>query len=136
VLLATRSGAPYDLRSSGDRRDYTALLSATGLTDLRTYANGVAPEKGMVIPRTGAGALGTPTDLVSRAHDAGLKVFTWTFRAENTYLPEPDRVGSSPGGTGDLADEVEVYLRAGVDGVFCDQPDVCVRARAAEQRGR
>jgi glycerophosphoryl diester phosphodiesterase len=135
VLLVQAGGAPYDLASTGDRRDYADLVSTAGLADVKKYANGVAPEKDLVIPRTGTGALGRPTDLVTRAHAAGLEVMVWTFRAENTFLPAPERVGTDPDAKGDLAGEVEAYLRAGVDAVFCDQPDLCVEARSAVARG-
>ena len=61
-----------------------------------------------------------PTDLVTRAHAAGLQVFVWTFRAERP----------GPAGGGDLTAEIAAFLRLGVDGVFVDQPDVAAAAAA------
>lgn len=60
-------------------------------------------------------SLATP-DLVARAHAAGMAVHAWTLRAERVADPYA---------------EVRTLLDAGVDGLFTDQPDVTVAARAA-----
>lgn len=53
----------------------------------------------------------------------------YTFRAENTFLPTDYRVGTDPADFGRAIDEDVAFMQAGVDGLFCDQPDVCVTAR-------
>jgi len=75
--------------------------------------------------------LGSPTALVEDAHAEGLLVHAWTFRAENHFLPPPLRAGVDPANLGDLVAELTPYLKAGLDGVFIDQPILGVRARDA-----
>ncbi len=129
VFLASASGAPYDLVVADDPRTYRDLLAPAGLTSLSRWVDGIGPDKALVIPRRADGTLGSPTGLVADAHAAGLKVTPYTFRAENTFLPVDYRVGTNPADFGRAIDEVVAYLRTGVDGVFCDQPDICVTAR-------
>ncbi len=136
VLVASVKGGPGDLASAGTPRTYADLLTPAGLHEIAQTVDAVAAEKGLVVPRRSDGRLGAPTSLVADAHAAGLAVFPWTFRAENTYLPVNLRVGSDPAGRGRMAAEVTAFVRAGVDGVFCDHPDVCVAGRAAARATR
>jgi glycerophosphoryl diester phosphodiesterase len=129
VQLVDSSGAPHDLVSSGDARTYADLITQRGLAEIAGYADAVGVEKQLVIARAANGALGSPTALVHDAHAEGLAVHAWTFRAENAFLPASMRSGSDPAALGDLCSEIEAYLRAGVDGVFVDQPALGVRAR-------
>ena len=129
VFLAADGGRPYDLQSRGDQRTYADLLSAGSLLRLATSINGIGPDKSLVIPRRSDGTLGSPSSLITQAHAAGLDVIPYTFRAENTFLPTDYRLGSSPADFGRAIDEDVTFLQAGVDGLFCDQPDVCVTAR-------
>lgn len=99
------------------------------LADLAQDVDALGPDKRLVIPWLEDGTLGPPTDLVPRAHAAGLLVHPWTFRAENHFLPRELRSGGGPGDHGDLVAEVSAYLRAGVDGFFTDHPDLGVLAR-------
>ena len=69
-----------------------------------------------------------PTAVVRNAHRAGLKVVTWTFRAENTFLPLNFRSGSDPAAHGDLAGEIQAYVNVGVDALFSDFPDLAAAA--------
>ncbi|MEA2296057.1 MAG: glycerophosphoryl diester phosphodiesterase [Solirubrobacteraceae bacterium] len=77
------------------------------------YADAVGPVKTRV-----------DAAFMAAAHGAGLQVHPWTFRAENTFLPEDLRSGDDPAAHGDLATELRRYLALGVDGVFTDFPDV------------
>ena len=72
VFLASNTGAPYDLVAKGDPRTYADLMAPASLRRLSTWINGIGPDKGLVIPRTSSGALGTPTGLVDAAHRADL----------------------------------------------------------------
>ena len=92
----------------------------------------LGPTKDLIIPRNADGSLGQPTTLVADAHAAGLKVHPWTFRAENNFLPANLRVGTDPAAWGKLIDEVRIFLRTGIDGLFTDQTDVAVVARGLE----
>jgi glycerophosphoryl diester phosphodiesterase len=114
---------------------YAAMTSPAGLKMIAAYADGIGPNKAMVIPRAALGRLGEPTNLVRDAHAAGLKVHPWTFRRENYFLPLDDKGGINPAGHGDLAAEIRAYLDTGIDGLFSDNPReavATVRKRKAE----
>jgi glycerophosphoryl diester phosphodiesterase len=129
VQLVAASGAPFDWAVTNDPRNYAGMVTRRGLAQVAAYADAVGVEKTLVIPRTAQGALGSPTALVDAAHEAGLLVHAWTFRAENHFLPVPLRSGPNPADFGDLAQELTSYLKAGLDGVFIDQPILGVRIR-------
>jgi glycerophosphoryl diester phosphodiesterase len=131
VQLASVGAAPYDLASTGDPRTYADLVTARGLQWIATYADGVGLEKNTIIPRAADGSLGRPTSVVRDAHRAGLEVHAWTFRAENRYLPTELKSSDDETQHGDLAGEIEVFLDAGIDGLFSDQPGAAVQAVAA-----
>lgn len=129
--LASSSGKPYDFVVAGDSRTYADLVTPQGLAAIAEYADGVGLNKDLIIPRNSDGTLGTPTTFVSDAHNAGLIVHAWTFRAENAFLPAEYRFGSDPTAFGDLAAEIRVFLATGLDGFFTDQPNLGVLARDA-----
>ncbi len=129
--LVDASGAPYDLRAAGLTTTYRDLVTPAGLADVASYADWVAPAKNLVLPRDASGAIGAPSALVEDAHDAGLKVVTWTLRAENQFLPANLRSSADPNAHGDLAAEARAFLDAGVDALFTDHPDVGVGTRDA-----
>lgn len=128
TFLTTVGGTPFDLADEGTT--YAELTTAESLLELSQWIDGLGPSKKQVIAWNADGTLGEPTSLVPDAHAAGLKVTPWTFRAENTFLPVDYRIGTDPAAHGRIVDEVVAHLEAGVDGVFCDQPDVCVTARS------
>lgn len=122
--LVSSSGRPYDFTLAGDPRTYADLVTPTGLAEIAGYADGVGVEKSVLIPRTPAGTLAAPSPVIADAHAAGLSVHGWTFRLENQYLPAEFRSSSDPFAAGDLAGEIQVFLDAGMDGIFSDQPDI------------
>lgn len=128
VFLADSKGGPYDLVAKGAPRSYDDMLTAASLKTLAKTVDGIGPYKERVIPRAGDG-LGAPTSLVRDAHAAGLTATVWTMRAENNWLPKSLWLGTNPNDFGKALDEDIAYMKAGVDGLFCDQPDVCVEAR-------
>lgn len=121
-----------DTGSPADRSDltYKQMASAEGLKIVATYADGVGPNKAMVIPRTLIGNLGTPTTLVADAHKVGLAVHPWTFRRENYFLPLAQKSGVDPRGIGDVEAEMKAFLATGIDGIFSDNVAEAVSARA------
>jgi glycerophosphoryl diester phosphodiesterase len=129
VQLLGAAGAPYDFVVAGDPRTYADLATPDGLAWIARYADGLGPDKGQVIARAADGTLSSPTALVGDAHRAGLLVHPYTFRAENSFLPSELRRGENPADFGRAIDEQVAFLRAGVDGLFTDQPDVGVVAR-------
>ena len=110
---------------AGDAKD---LVTAAGLKDIATYADGVGPDWSLVVP-TLEGALGPPTSLVADAHAVGLAVHPWTVRAENRFLPEKLRAGADPAAHGDVGAVYRALFAAGVDGLFSDFPGLAVKAR-------
>jgi len=68
---------------------------------------------------------------VDAAHALKLAVHVWTFRAENEFLPDDLKIGGAAAAHGDLAGEIERYLRRGIDGFFTDFPATGVRVRDA-----
>ncbi|MXX75203.1 MAG: glycerophosphodiester phosphodiesterase [Holophagales bacterium] len=91
---------------------YRQFLSVEGIRGVAKFADGIGPAKTM---------LERQPELIGWAHDAGLTVHPYTFRADQV----PDRHGSHEA-------ELERYLfELGVDGVFTDYPD---RARAVLDR--
>ncbi len=119
-----------DSGTSADGEAYDAMITPAGLKAIAAYANGIGPNRDLIIPRSANGTLGTPTSLVADAHAAGLQVHPWTFRPENYFLAKPFRSGDDPRGRGDAAGEIRLYLETGIDGVFSDLPAAAVAALA------
>jgi glycerophosphoryl diester phosphodiesterase len=141
VQLLDATGKPYDFVVSGDPRTYADLATREGLAEIATYADGVGVNKNLIVPRDAQNRLGTPTQLLRDAHHAGLIVHGWTFRRENTFLPEDFRAGNPASAvylaaTGDFPAELRLFYGLGIDGVFSDNPDVAVAVRAQQFGGR
>jgi glycerophosphoryl diester phosphodiesterase len=139
VQLVDAAGRPYDLAARGDPRTYADLATPGGLAAIARYARAIGVAKGLVLPRDAANRLLAPTSLVEDAHRVGLLVHVWTLRRENEFLPADHRRGEDPAAAGDLAGEVALFLAAGVDGFFTDNPSEGVAARdafAARRRAR
>jgi glycerophosphoryl diester phosphodiesterase len=141
VQLLSATGRPYDFVVAGDARTYAYLATRDGLQWIDGYADGVGVNKDLVIPRDASGALLQPTSLVADAHRQRLVVHVWTFRNENTFLPLDFRAGDPahpefPRAEGDAPSEHLLFLSLGIDGVFSDNPDTAVAARAAYVAGR
>lgn len=117
LQLMSPSGGPAD----HPEMTYAAMATPEGLAGIATYADAVGVETALIIPRTPAGAAGTPTTLVEDAHAAGLKVVVWTFRAEDIFVPVDYH--------GDLPGWIRRFYDLGVDAVFSDFPGVAVQAR-------
>ena len=128
VQLIDAAGAPFDLVAAGDPRTYADLVTPAGLREIARYADGVGVNKNRIIPRDATGALLAPTTLIADAHANRLIVHSWTFRAENQFLPADFRIGTDPTAHGDYAAEYRVFLRQDLDGVFSDFPDHAVAA--------
>ena len=86
------------------------------LHEIASYADGVGLNTRLVIPAGADRHLLPPTDVVARAHAAGLLVHVWTLRKEPSFL--------SPTYDGHLEREFQQFRDLGVDGIFTDFPDV------------
>jgi glycerophosphoryl diester phosphodiesterase len=100
--------------------DEGADASPARLAEIARYADGIGPNKRLVVPAAPDGHLLPATHLVEDAHGAGLFVHVWTMRSEAQFL------SASYGG--DPAKEYEQFRALGVDGLFTDFPDVAARA--------
>lgn len=125
VQLIDATGGPADLPD----QSYAAMITPDGLLAIREYADWVGVNTRLIEPSPGA-----PTMLINDAQAAGLKVAAWTFRAENAFLAEADRVGADPAAHGRVDEMVERFLRLGVDAVFADQPAIAVEAARVMRR--
>lgn len=135
VFLLEAEGAPADAVETL----YRSFLSPAALRELAGEVDGISVDKQMLEAHGAA--------LVDAAHAAGLTVFCWTLRAENHFLAPGLRstasAAPSAGGTaaaiadpsalGNWMTEFTDLMRLGLDGVFADQPDLAIRARAALQ---
>ncbi|CAN5371663.1 glycerophosphodiester phosphodiesterase [soil metagenome] len=128
-LLESKGSAPDLVASFGSKAlPYSAQLTDSGLARLGREVDGVSVDKSILLKPARDGSL-PRTDLVDRAHAAGLEVFTWTLRPENRFLAVPHRGGGAPREWGDWRAEFEAVLATGVDGIFVDHPDLGVAAR-------
>jgi glycerophosphoryl diester phosphodiesterase len=116
IQLLEAAGRPRD-----DPRTYHELASPAGLAEIAAYADGIGPNKRLIVPERPDRSLEAATSLVADAHRAGLLVHPWTFRNDEPFL--------SPDYQGEPEREYDQFLTLGVDGVFSDFPDVALRAR-------
>lgn len=101
--------------------DYDALRKPDGLKQIATVANGIGPSLTQVLTDENKDGVAEITSLVADAKAAGLAVHPYTFRA--------DRL---PPFAASFDELIKLAVeKAGVDGVFTDQPD---KARSAMAR--
>jgi glycerophosphoryl diester phosphodiesterase len=129
-LFSGRTSRPYDFVVAGDPRTYGDMATPAGLREIAGYADGVGPSKDYIVPRDATGRSLPPTTFVQDAHRAGLVVHPYTFRNENTFLPLELRTSADPAAYGRAFGEYEQFFGLGVDGVFTDNPDTALEARA------
>ncbi|MGW4561702.1 glycerophosphodiester phosphodiesterase [Streptomyces sp. NPDC004561] len=130
VLLSSVGSRPYDFVEAGDPRTVADLITPRGLREIAGYAQGIGPTLDLVVPKNADGTLGEPTTLVSDAHRVGLVLHPYTMRNENPFLPAEYRKGGAADGYGDPFGAFRTYFATGIDGVFTDNADTGVLARA------
>jgi len=135
VFLTEGSGAPVDLvaQHGAAARSYADHLSDEGLARLATEVDGVSVARKQILVLDRAKKVVGVTDIVARAHAAGLEVYCYTLRAENKFLAKNNRSGGEAGDLGNWRREFELVMGTGLDGVFADQPDLALAARASMQ---
>jgi glycerophosphoryl diester phosphodiesterase len=125
IQLMQEDGGPWDSQS-GFVISYKDMTRLQKLNEIAKYAYGIGPQKTMILPRDAQNNSITPTQLIKNAHQCGLRLHPWTFRVENDFLPKELR-GDEPtnlGQYGNLEAEIKKFLDLGVDGIFCDFPDI------------
>ena len=95
-----------------DGTDHDRLKIAEGIKEAAQVVDGVGPELGAILK-----ADGTITDFVKLAHDNKLEVHPYTLRVDQ--LPK--------GYTSAQAAMDTLFIKAQVDGLFSDFPDVAVK---------
>ncbi|KOV88017.1 glycerophosphodiester phosphodiesterase [Streptomyces sp. NRRL WC-3618] len=130
VLLSGANTQPWDFVTTGDPRTVADLVKPAGLKEIASYAQGIGPTLDLVIPKDSTGALTSPTTLVADAHEAGLILHPYTMRNENPFLPANFRKGTDADAYGDVFGAYRTYFATGIDGVFTDNADTGVLARA------
>jgi glycerophosphoryl diester phosphodiesterase len=132
VFLVDPEGCPADQVATrgADARTFASYLTEDGIADLALSVNGISVDK-HILQATDASGSPLGTELVARAHAAGLTVFCWTLRAENEFLAKIRRHGTSARQFGDWMTEFLELMGMRVDGVFTDQPDLAIEARVA-----
>jgi glycerophosphoryl diester phosphodiesterase len=130
VQLIDSTGAPADWVAAGDKRTYADMIKPAGLAEVAKYAQAIGPDKTLIIPTDPAGNPGPATTLVTDAHQVGLKLHPYTFRNENQFLPADLRSSANPDDYGKAMAEDIRFFQLGVDGIFTDNTDTGLVARA------
>ncbi|MFE4643278.1 glycerophosphodiester phosphodiesterase [Streptomyces sp. NPDC056730] len=130
VLLDAAGTRPWDFKVANDPRTVADLVKPEGLKWIASYAQGIGPTLDLIIPKDAAGKLGTPTTLVRDAHAKGLILHPYTLRDENAFLLADFRRGTDPNAYGDAFGAFRAYFEQGIDGIFTDNPDTGLLARA------
>ncbi len=123
-LIDDDARQPADIAAAGGDTTYGVMTTPTGLVEIATYADVVAPNMRRVIPLGADGRLAAPLSIVADAHAAGLLVRVWTFRPENRFLAADFRDDAGPDArnpAGSIA-EIRRYLDTRIDGFFTDDP--------------
>ena len=104
------------LLDGGQDNDW--MRSADGIREIAQYADGIGPEKSMIVGRDSQRGAVEFSDLVKLAHANGLQVHPYTFRLDPGQLPSYAQ---------SFEQMLEIfYFEADVDGVFTDFPDRAV----------
>jgi glycerophosphoryl diester phosphodiesterase len=99
----------------GSEESYRWMLQENGMTKLANHADGIGPEKGLVVSRRSTKGNIEISELVYRAHEAGLKVHPYTYRLDAGQVPQY---------ANDFDDLLRLhYFEADIDGAFTDFPD-------------
>ncbi len=126
IFLMESKGSPPDQISmfGDDAHQYAWYRTDAGLDSLMGRVHGISLSKRDLLQVNSLGQAVGVQDIVQRAHERGLVVFTWTLRPENGFLVPGFRSGGSRAERGDWREEWRLILSTGLDGVFLDHPDL------------
>ena len=119
-LIYDDSGTRVVSVSIPDYVDQRGGVLPKNLADVAKYANAIGPWKRQILRDVGQPKLLTTT-VIEQAHQAGLRVHTYTFRNEPATL--------APEYNNDPLLEYRRFYELGIDGVFSDFSDTALRAR-------
>jgi len=122
-LYEDKKISPADFVAQGIKTTYGDMATNQGLKNVAQYADGVGPGKPYIFNDTYT----APSSFVTDAHAVNLKVHPYTFRPENNFLAtnlkcstsEVDKAKRCETGANK---EYEMYFKAGIDGLFTDDP--------------
>ncbi|MDR0235459.1 glycerophosphodiester phosphodiesterase [Acinetobacter sp.] len=122
-LYDDKKASPADYVATGNKKTYADMATAQGLKEVATYADGVGPWK----PYIFNDSYTAPSSFVADAHAVNLKVHPYTFRPENNFLAANLKCSNAEIDAAKRCEtgantEYEMYFKAGVDGLFTDDP--------------
>jgi glycerophosphoryl diester phosphodiesterase len=130
VYLCTHDGSAYDeILRLGGGLTYRDELSASGMIHVAKEVDVLGLDVVTLLSRDGSGHA-----IVQRAHDLGMKVYAWTLRPENKFLPRDYAQGFDPKSWGRWKDYFGSVVDTGVDGILVEQPDVVIAFLAERER--
>lgn len=94
---------------------FAGMTTPEGLAGIAGYADWIGADTSLIEPEPGV-----PSPLIADAHAAGLNVAGWTFRAENLFLPEMDRLGDDPRAHGRHRERLARFAGYGLNAAFTD----------------
>ncbi|MCP5357949.1 MAG: glycerophosphodiester phosphodiesterase [Pseudomonadales bacterium] len=117
--ILPEAGIDLNLVQLVDGGDENAWMQTEdGIAEIARYADGLGPEKSMIVDRRSPPGAPIISPLVGYAHANGLQVHPYTFRLDP---------GQLPGYADSFEQMLEIfYFQADVDGVFTDFPDRAV----------
>ncbi|MBU3994160.1 MAG: glycerophosphodiester phosphodiesterase [Actinobacteria bacterium] len=125
VFLTESIGTPADELALGNSaHSWPWYRSDEGLDSLVGRVDGISVAKADLLSFDARGRRTGATNLVERAHERGLVVYTWTLRPENAYLNAAHTRAGGKGAAGDWRTEWAQVIATGVDGIFVDHPDL------------
>lgn len=138
VFLMESEGAPADELAANPKTatSYETYRTDAQLALLARQVHAISVAKKELFRRDRLGRTIGTSNLVERAHAAGLKVFAWTLRPENRFVNLRFHSSARPSQWGDWQSEFDLALSTGVDGVFVDHVDLGVRAVQRTVSGR
>lgn len=123
LIGKTEEHETYERQSNGSwtNYDYDWMYDLAEMPRIADYADGIGPDYRALLDADSPQGDIRVTPMTQIAHDAGLYVTPWTVRADHLppYATSMDEVLEA------------LLVRAGIDGVITDFPDVAVRYRDA-----
>jgi glycerophosphoryl diester phosphodiesterase len=103
----------------GAEPEYASLLSGEGLARVAGYADALGPSYAQLLAIDESNGAVRQSELAREARRAGLALHPYTFRRDEL-----------PGYVTSFDELLSLFIgQVGIDGLFCDQPDIAVAVR-------